>query len=59
VAANLRKQAPGLTVSVFSDRDIGPKRAALEEALATADVLFCSLLFDYDQVEWIRERVER
>ncbi len=44
---------------VFSDRDIESQRAAVEEALATADVFFGSLLFDYDQVEWLRARLER
>lgn len=49
---------PGVTVSVFSDRDIrGPRQAALEEAMAHADVFFGSLLFDYDDVEWVKARV--
>lgn len=29
----------------------------MEAALAGADVFFGSLLFDYDQVEWLRARV--
>ena len=35
----------------------GPRRAEVEAALSGADVFFGSLLFDYDQVEWLRERV--
>jgi hypothetical protein len=35
---------------VFNDRDLGPKRDAIERALQAADVFFGSLLFDYDQV---------
>lgn len=30
----------------------GPRRGEVEAALAGADVAFCSLLFDYDQVGW-------
>jgi magnesium chelatase subunit H len=44
---------------VFSDRDIEAQRAEVEAALATADVFFGSLLFDYDQVEWLRARLAR
>ena len=51
----MRRVLPGVKVDVFSDRDIrGPRRTALEEALASADVFFGSLLFDYDDVEWIK-----
>lgn len=35
----------------------GPRRQEVEAALAGADVFFGSLLFDYDQVEWLRARV--
>ena len=56
----VKRVLPGVQVSVFSDRDIcGPRRAALEEALASADVFFGSLLFDYDDVEWIKARAAR
>ncbi|MGD1912022.1 MAG: magnesium chelatase subunit H [Rivularia sp. (in: cyanobacteria)] len=46
-----------LDIRVFSDRDINSKRAEVETALQDADVFFGSLLFDYDQVLWLRERV--
>ncbi|MGB7380442.1 MAG: magnesium chelatase subunit H [Rivularia sp. (in: cyanobacteria)] len=46
-----------LDIRVFSDRDISSKRAEVESALQDADVFFGSLLFDYDQVVWLRERV--
>ncbi|MEO1671667.1 MAG: magnesium chelatase subunit H, partial [Cyanobacteria bacterium J06631_2] len=32
--------------------------AVVETALQTADVFFASLVFDYDQVMWLRERVQ-
>lgn len=30
----------------------------IEHALSRADVLFCSLIFDYDQVEWLSRRID-
>ncbi|MEM7579020.1 MAG: magnesium chelatase subunit H [Cyanobacteria bacterium P01_A01_bin.80] len=47
-----------LDIRVFSDRDISSKPAEVETALQDADVFFGSLLFDYDQVLWLRERVK-
>ncbi|MEL6457744.1 MAG: magnesium chelatase subunit H [Cyanobacteria bacterium J06621_15] len=47
-----------LDIRVFSDRDISSKRTEVETALQDADVFFGSLLFDYDQVLWLRERVK-
>lgn len=58
-AVALARAVPGLSLRVFSDRDLGPRRAEVEAALASADVFFGSLLFDFDQVEWLRSRVER
>ncbi|MFQ4143379.1 magnesium chelatase subunit H [Chlorogloeopsis sp. ULAP02] len=48
---------PELEIRVFSDRDITSKRAEVEAALAGADVFFGSLIFDYDQVLWLRDRL--
>jgi magnesium chelatase subunit H len=48
---------PELDIRVFSDRDISSKRHEVEAALAGADVFFGSLLFDYDQVLWLRDRI--
>jgi magnesium chelatase subunit H len=46
-----------LDIRVFSDRDINSKRTEVEAALQDADVFFGSLLFDYDEVVWLKERV--
>ncbi|GAB1540885.1 hypothetical protein NUACC21_35540 [Scytonema sp. NUACC21] len=46
-----------LDIRVFSDRDITTKRTEVEAALHNADVFFGSLLFDYDQVLWLRDRI--
>ena len=60
VSRNLKKRYPSITLYVFSDRDItGKRRNELERALDDADVFFGSLLFDYDQVEWLREKMEK
>ncbi len=64
--ANLYRQAadmavsrcPELEIKVFSDRDISTSPDTIETALQSADVFFASLIFDYDQVMWLRERVK-
>ncbi|WP_445633222.1 magnesium chelatase subunit H [Nostoc sp. DSM 114161] len=48
---------PQLDIRVFSDRDLTSKRQEVEAALDGADVFFGSLLFDYDQVVWLRDRI--
>ncbi len=47
-----------LEVIVFSDRDLTASPGKVETALQSADVFFGSLIFDYDQVIWLRERVK-
>ncbi|MBW4577577.1 MAG: magnesium chelatase subunit H [Aphanothece sp. CMT-3BRIN-NPC111] len=57
-AANLaRGRCPDLDIRVFSDRALTTEPAAVEAALQGADVFFGSLLFDYDQVLWLRDRI--
>ncbi|MEL6319073.1 MAG: magnesium chelatase subunit H [Cyanobacteria bacterium J06626_14] len=51
-------RCPGLDIQVFSDRDLAAHPAQVEHALTHADVFFASLLFDYDQVMWLRERAQ-
>jgi magnesium chelatase subunit H len=43
---------------VFSDRDITTQSDTLAAALQGADIFFASLIFDYDQVLWLRDRVQ-
>ncbi|MBD1905631.1 magnesium chelatase subunit H [Trichocoleus sp. FACHB-832] len=47
-----------LDIRVFSDRALTTEPEAVEAALQGADVFFGSLLFDYDQVLWLRQRVQ-
>jgi magnesium chelatase subunit H len=66
-AAHLAQQrCPELDIRVFSDRalpgseanrSLNTEPAAIEEALKDADVFFGSLIFDYDQVVWLRDRI--
>ncbi|MEM9448177.1 MAG: magnesium chelatase subunit H [Cyanobacteria bacterium P01_E01_bin.6] len=51
-------RCPDLDIHVFSDRDLAADPTQVEEALNGADVFFGSLLFDYDQVMWLRERAQ-
>ncbi len=50
-------RCPELDIRVFSDRDLTNKRTEVEAALDGADVFFGSLLFDYDQVVWLGDRI--
>ncbi|MEH2329389.1 magnesium chelatase subunit H [Nostoc sp.] len=52
-------RCPELDIRVFSDRDLTNKRTEVETALDGADVFFGSLLFDYDQVVWLRDRISQ
>ena len=48
---------PELEIRVFSDRDLATHPDTVAAALQEASVFFASLIFDYDQVLWLRERV--
>ena len=50
------KRCPELDIRVFSDRALTTEPAVVEAALQGADVFFGSLIFDYDQVLWLRDR---
>lgn len=57
-AANIATLAcENLEIIVFSDNSLTTEREKVESALQSADVFFASLIFDYDQVMWLRERV--
>lgn len=47
-----------LEIRVFSDRDLTTSPEVVEAALQEAQVFFGSLLFDYDQVLWLRDRIQ-
>jgi len=59
VSVSLSRSHPGLVdLIVFNDQDIANRPADVEEALASADVFFSSLIFDFDQVEWLNARIK-
>jgi len=49
-AKAVARQYRGVSITVFSDRDIAGRREEVDAALSGADAFFGSLLFDYDQV---------
>jgi magnesium chelatase subunit H len=51
-------RCPELDIRVFSDRALTTEPEIVAEALKGAQVFFASLIFDYDQVLWLRERVQ-
>ena len=51
-------RCPELEIRVFSDRSLTTEPEAVEAALEDAQVFFASLIFDYDQVMWLRQRVQ-
>ncbi len=59
-AADLAQaRCPDLDIRVFCDRDLITQPNAIATALQDADVFFASLIFDYDQVLWLRDRVQQ
>lgn len=56
-AATLADISPSIRLTVFTDRDIASRPEVVASALAGADVFFGSLIFDYDQVNWLRTRL--
>lgn len=52
-------RCPELNIQVFSDRDLATMPDQVETALQDAQIIFASLLFDYDQVVWLRERMQQ
>ena len=59
-AADLAQaRCPDLDIRVFCDRDLIAQPDAIAAALQDADVFFASLIFDYDQVLWLRDRVQK
>jgi magnesium chelatase subunit H len=58
-ADRLLQICPNLRLIVYTDQDVVNQPDAVAAALAEADVFFGSLIFDFDQVTWLRERIER
>ena len=52
-------RCPELDIRAFSDRLLTTEPEEIAAALENADVFFASLIFDYDSVLWLRERVQQ
>lgn len=52
-------RCPELDIRVFSDADLTAKTEEVATALQEADVFFASLIFDYDCVMGLREKVQQ
>jgi len=51
-------RCPDLEVKIFSDRQLATHQEIIAKELENADVFFASLIFDYDQVLWLQERIK-
>lgn len=51
-------RVPNVQITVFDDRAIKGNPEALEKAIDAADVVFASLIVDYDDALWLRSRIE-
>lgn len=52
----LNRDKTGVPIHVFTDADITERSDEVEKALRDSKVLFCSLIFDFIQMQWIKER---
>ncbi|EKX38555.1 hypothetical protein GUITHDRAFT_77048 [Guillardia theta CCMP2712] len=52
-------RCPGLEIWVFTDQDLQSQQPLVEQAVDEANVVFASLIFDFEQVNWLRERILR
>ena len=57
-ASEASRRDESLRVEVFSDRDLDRDRKNVEKALKEADAVIVSLIFDYDDVEWLRAQLK-
>ncbi len=51
-------KCPDLDITIFSDRSLISEPDIVAAALQNADVFFASLIFDYDQVLWLKENIQ-
>lgn len=51
-------RCPELIVKIFNDRQLLTDQELIAKELENADVFFASLIFDYDQVLWLQDRIK-
>lgn len=58
-AKSVTDSMPETPVAVFTDADIINKPEEVQAALDSADAVLLSLIFDYNQVEWLRRMISK
>ena len=51
------KSIPNIQVDILTDVDITTNPQEVDDKLSTCSVLFCSLIFDYAQVQWLLPKI--
>lgn len=59
IDALLLCRIPNVSIEVFDDRSIKSDPETLGKAIDQADVIFASLIVDYDDALWLRERAAK
>ena len=54
----VKQNIPSINIEILTDIDISEKSERVENLLLNADVLLCSLLFDYEQLQWMLPRIQ-
>lgn len=54
----VKEKVPSVNIEILTDIDISEKSERVESLLQNADVLLCSLLFDYEQLQWILPKIQ-
>ena len=58
-AKEAKAQIPDVPIKIFTDTDIETNPDDVDDALKKAGVLLCSLIFDYNQVQFIRDKISK
>lgn len=56
-AEKVATKVKDVEIFVFTDADISSQPRIVADALKNADVLFASLIFDFQQITWLKERI--
>jgi len=56
-ADEVMKNVPSVNIDIFTDLDIDQQPKTVEKSLLSAEVLFSSLLFDFNKIQWIKSHI--
>ncbi len=54
----VKQKVPSVHIEILTDIDIAEKSERVESILQNASVLLCSLIFDYEQLQWMLPRIQ-